>query len=394
MDDLYPFRGLRVVDTSQGIAGPSAAMTLARYGADVIKVEPTTGDWSRHKGFNADRIAAQTVGNNLCKRSIALDLKNPDAAAVLRQLLAKADVFVQSLRPGVMDRLGFGYDDVCKLKKDIVYLSISGYGQQGPWREKGAVDVVMQAFSGLMSVNLGSVDGLPHRIGLRLVDSVGGMYASQALMAALYARRDTGRGQHIDCSLLRATTALQSLAILEHSAGARSEQRVNSCPLGTYRSKDGWINLGVTKDSLWPVFCDVIQRPKLGADPALAKAAQRVLRIDEINKIVEDVIVTETSDCWIRRFEAAGIMIERVNGYSDLLAHPQVEASGAVTWIEQPDMGRVAVANPPGMAPLVSGAPLAAAPGLGQHSREILRELGYQDKDVEALIKSGAAAAA
>ena len=393
MDELYPFRGLRVVDTSQGIAGPSAAMMLGRYGADVIKVEPLTGDWSRQKGFNAQRIAAQTVANNFCKRSIALNLKLPDAAAVLRQLLNSADVFIQSLRPGVMDRLGFGYDDVVKVKKDIVYLSVSGFGQSGPWREKGAVDVVMQAFSGLMSVNLGSVDGLPHRIGLRLVDAVSGLYAFQSLVVALYSRRETGLGRHIDCSLLQATTSLQSQAILEHSAGARTEQTMNSCPLGTFRTKNGWINLGVTKDALWPVFCDVIGRRELAADPALTTAAQRVGRYQEINKIVDEVIATDTSDRWIERFEAVGIMIERVNDYSDLLAHPQVEAVKAVSWIDQPDMGRVAVANPPGMAPLVSGAPLAAAPKIGQHTRDILRELGYTDERIDALIKTGAAAA-
>lgn len=393
MSDEFPLQGLRVVDASQGIAGPSAAMMLARYGADVIKVEPPNGDWSRHKGFNAERIAAQAVSNNLGKRSLAVDLKHPDGALVLRRLLAGADIFIESFRPGVIERLGFGYEQVTGIRKDIVYVSISGFGQEGPWREKGALDVVMQAFSGLMSVNRGAEDGLPHRIGFQLIDVVTGLYAFQAILVAVYARRDSGCGRHIDCSLLQSATAVQALPILLYSAGARGDAALNSSPLGTFRTSDGWINLGVTKDTLWPPFCRVIHRPDLADDSSLATAAQRRARRSEITAMVAEIIARDTTDAWAARLSEAGILNERVHDYSALLHHPQVDAVRAFSWIDQPDLGRVAVANPPGAAPLPSGSPLAVAPHVGSHTRGVLQELGYEASEIEALLKSGAVAA-
>lgn len=393
MTDYSPLKGLRVVDASQGIAGPSAAMMLARYGADVVKVEPPEGDWSRHRGFNAERIAGQTVANNFGKRSVVIDLKHPEGAAVLRKLLVSADVFIESFRPGVIQRLGFDYDKVAAIRRDVVYLSVSGFGQAGPWRARGAVDVVMQAFSGLMSVNKGLEDKLPHRIGLQLVDIVTGLYAFQSLLMALYARRDNGQGRYIDCSLLQSAVALQGLPLLLHSAGARGDGTLNSSPLGTFRTADGWINLVVAKDTLWPSFCQVIGRPDWADDATLATAAQRRARRNEIGEGVSAALVKDASVTWAKKLTEIDVLNEPVNDHAGLFNHPQIEAIGAFSWVDQPGMGKVAVANPPGVPPLESGSRQAVAPVLGADTRTVLEEIGYDAAQIESLLASGAAGA-
>lgn len=389
--ESLPLEGLRVIDASQGIAGPSAAMMLARHGADVIKVEPPDGDWSRHRGFNSERIAGQTVANNLGKRSVAIDLKRAEGAAILKKLLTSADVFVESFRPGVIQRLGFGYDDVKSIKKDIVYISISGFGQAGPWRERGAVDVVMQAFSGLMSVNKGLQDNLPHRIGLQIIDIVTGLYAFQSVLVALYARKEHGHGCYIDCSLLQSATAFQGLPLLLHSAGARGDGTLNSSPLGTFKTADGWINLVVAKDSQWPPFCQAINRQDWAGDESLATAQKRRARRAEIASAVSEALVKETSAVWAKRLTDINVMNEPVNDHAGLLHHPQIEAIGAISWVEQPGMGKVAAINPPGAAPLKSGSRRAMAPALGADTRDVLSEIGYGAAEIDAMLASGAA---
>lgn len=378
-----------MVDASQGVAGPSAASTLARYGADVIKVEPPAGDWLRAKGFNAERMGTFVTSVNIGKRCIAVDLKNPAGAEIMWSLLERADVFIESFRPGVIDRLGFGHDAVAQKFPAMVYTSISGFGQTGPWREKGGVDVVMQAFSGLMNINRGAVDGLPHRIGFWLIDIVTGLYAVQAMLAAIMDQRVNGRGAHIDCSLLRSAIALQGIPILQHSLGVAGTDALSASPTGTFRAADGWINFAVSKDSQWPPFCRAIGREDLAADASLAHASQRIARNAEIITIVAEIIARESCAYWQDRLDGAGILNELVNDYERLLQHPQLEAADAVSWIDQPGLGTIAMTNPPGLPPLEGSSPKTKAPLLGEDSRDILGELGYDAQAVDELVKAG-----
>jgi crotonobetainyl-CoA:carnitine CoA-transferase CaiB-like acyl-CoA transferase len=191
-----PYEGLRVVDLSQGVAGPYCAMLLARYGADVIKVEPLDGDWARLLAPVYGDNTAFSVGANIGKRSIAVDLKSETGRGIVERLIPDADVFLEGFRPGVIDRLGFSYDRLAEINKSLLYVSISGFGQDGPLREKPAMDPVLQAFTGFMSENKGQ-DGIPHRTPTIINDMATALYTQQALAAALYARRDGGRGRRI-----------------------------------------------------------------------------------------------------------------------------------------------------------------------------------------------------
>ena len=222
MSHDYPFEGLRVVDASQGIAGPSAGMMLARYGANVIKVEPRAGDWSRGITAGKDGMTAMALATNVGKRSIALDLKQREGSDLLHRLAKRADVFIENFRTGVMARLGFAYPQVSAYNPGVVYLSVTGFGQVGPMQSQPATDAILQAFAGMMTINKGRQDGLPHRLECWPIDVFSGQLAFQAVAMALYARRDSGRGRYIDASLLQGAAALQTVRLIEHvmSGGA------------------------------------------------------------------------------------------------------------------------------------------------------------------------------
>jgi crotonobetainyl-CoA:carnitine CoA-transferase CaiB-like acyl-CoA transferase len=361
-------------------------MMLAQYGADVIKVEPQEGDWSRSITSGAEGMTTMAVANNLGKRSIALDLKHAEGSAILRRLTERADVFIENFRTGVMARLGFGYAQVAAYNPGVIYLSVTGFGQKGPMKAQPATDAILQAFSGMMSVNTGREDGLPHRLECWPIDIATGQYAFQAVSAALYARRDTGRGRYIDASLLQGAVALQTVRILEHVASGGAAAGAGAFPVGTFKTKDGWINLSVLKDALWPPFCRILGRPDLAADPSLATTNGRRARAAQITKIASEVFAQASSEHWCAQLREAGILNERVNSHDDILEHPQAEAIGLFTWVEQDALGRVPHPNLPGLQPLAAGTPRSKAPRIGAHSREILRELGFAQTDIERLL--------
>ncbi|MGH7421727.1 MAG: CaiB/BaiF CoA transferase family protein, partial [Candidatus Rokuibacteriota bacterium] len=249
-----PFAGLKVVDLSQGIAGPYSAMLLAQYGADVVKVEPPEGDWARGLGKKYGDLTAFAVAANLGKRSIVLDLKTEEGKETVRRLLATADVFLESFRPGVAARLGVGYPDVSALNPGIIYLSVSGFGQTGPDAERPAVDTVFQAFTGLMSVNRGA-DGIPHRVGVIVMDMATALSSFQAVAVALYARRDEPRGRYIESSLLRGGATIQAVSMIQHHLEGGKPQP-GLTPSGTFKASDGWINLTILRDADFPALCE------------------------------------------------------------------------------------------------------------------------------------------
>lgn len=392
MSETLAYAGLKVVDASQGLAGPGAALLLAQHGANVIKVEPPEGDWARRRGLASGDFSTLSIASNVGKRSIALDLKNAAGATVLRRLLASADVFIESFRPGVMARLGFDHVTLCSTHPTLIYASISGFGQRGPLRERPAIDSVMQAYSGLMSVNAGEIDGMPHRIGFWPVDVVTGLYAFQAIAVALYARHDKGCGRHIDCSLLQSALALQSLRLTQYAAGGDGPMVPTSCPLGTYRTADGWINLTVSEDRHWPLFCRAIGRAALADDVMLATAAGRIAQHQEVNAMVAAALATQNSDAWCAAFAAIGVVHERVRSYADVLNDAQVAAIGALDWIDQPGLGRLSLVRTPGLPHHHENAP-PTAPAIGEHSVDILRELDYLEIEIDQLLRSGAVSA-
>ena len=368
-----PFAGLKVVDLSQGVAGPYAGMLLAQYGADVIKVEPPEGDWARALGKRYGDLTAFSIAANLGKRAIVLDLKTDEGRATVRKLASGADVFLESFRPGVAARLGVGYADVAALSPRVIYLSVSGFGQTGPDAERPAVDTVFQAFTGIMSVNRGG-DGIPHRVGVIVMDMATALASFQAVAVSLYARRDEGRGRYIESSLLRGGSTIQAVSMIQHHL-ENGKPQPGLTPSGTFKARDGWINLTILRDGEFRTLCDALDLPALKADARFATNDARFAHVADLNAALEPAFASRTVADLSARLRGARLMHQRVNTYLEFLDDPHVKATGAVSWIEQPGLGRLPVPSVPGLPPLVSGTPRAVAPSLDQHRKEILAEL-------------------
>src|SRR5690348_5884332 len=298
-----PFAGIKVVDLSQGIAGPYCAMLLAQHGANVIKVESVgEGDWSRALGMRYGNHTAYSIIGNLGKRSISVDLKSERGKQVVWRLLEGADVFLEGFRPGVIRRLGFDYEAVSAREPRLLYLSISGFGQTGPLAERPAMDPVLQAYTGLMYENRGE-DGLPHRVPVIVVDMSTALYAFQALSAALYARRDESRGRYIDVSLMQAATALQSIRLMaSHLDGGTTRAS------GVFQTADGYMTLAVVADRDWRLLCEAMGRPDLADDPRFKTLAARTANVVAFYAVVRPLIAAEPWAVWNQRLTKAGLM--------------------------------------------------------------------------------------
>ena len=385
MTDEAAYVGLKVIDLSQGVAGPYCAMLLAQHGADVIKVEPVEGgDWSRGLPPRYGDQTAYSVPANLGKRSIPPDLKQEAGRAVLWRLLGGADVFLQGFRPGVIERLGFGYEAVRAVAPAIVYVSVSGFGPTGPLAERPAMDPVLQAFTGLTAENVGE-DGIPHRVPIIPIDMSCALYAFAALAPALYARRDSGRGRHIEASLMQAGAGLQVVRMLQHHLEG-GQPRPPSAPSGVYRLADGWINVTVARQHEWVAFCEALERPDLLGDARFADVEGRTENADTLRALLRPTLAPRHFSELSERLAAHRVMHERLNTYAEFLSHPHVAASGAIGWATHPGVsGTLPLPNVIGAAPFRNHDPRARAPGLGEHCEEILRKHAYSPAEIAAL---------
>lgn len=369
-----PFAGLRVVDLSQGIAGPYAGMLLAQYGADVVKVEPPGGDWARALGRRYGDHTAFSIAANLGKRSIALELRTAEGQAVLQRLVARADVLLESFRPGAAARLGVGWEEASASNPRLLYVSVSGFGQTGPDRERPAVDNVVQAFTGFISANLGG-DGIPHRVPVVVMDMATALYAFQALAVALYARRDEPRGRRLEVSLVQGGAALQVVRMMAHYLEGGPPQP-GLTPSGTFATREGWINISILRDADFPRLCAILGIPEAAGDPRFATNDFRHRHAAELTRLLASAFARATTAEWCERLAPSGIMHAPVHDYLEFLRHPQVEAAGLISWIEHPEAGRVPVPNVPGLRALPSVGARARAPRLDEHRAEILGEIG------------------
>jgi CoA:oxalate CoA-transferase len=380
-----PYAGLKVVDLSQGIAGPYCAMLLAQHGADVIKVEPLEGDWARVLGPLYGDHTAFSVAGNLGKRAIAVDLKEADGRAIVDRLLPKADVFIEGFRPGVIDRLGFSHDRLKAINPGLIYVSISGFGQEGPLSKKPAMDPVLQAFSGFMSENKGP-DGIPHRSTTIIVDMSTALFAHQAVAAALYGRTRSPIGKRIDVSLMQAAANLQTVRLM--SAYREGELKIAAAPGGTFKTTNGWVQIAVVKDHEYQKLCTVLNLPGIGADPRFATNAGRIPHAAFLVAEVAKVLATDTSEVWRDRLTEAGLQNEVLQTYQQFVDHPHTAATGLISPLVQPgsDVPWM-VPNPPGAPRLTAGQPNAHAPRKGEHTREVLLEAGYAPAEIDELAR-------
>jgi crotonobetainyl-CoA:carnitine CoA-transferase CaiB-like acyl-CoA transferase len=382
-----PFAGLKVIDLAQGVAGPYCGMLLAQHGANVIKIEPTgEGDWARTLGRRYGAHTAYSIPTNLGKRSIAVDLKSEAGKDVLWRLIDGADVLLEGFRPGVLDRLGFGYDRVSQREPRILYLSVSGFGQNGPLAGRPAMDPVLQAFTGLMIDNKGE-DGIPHRVPFVVIDMSTGLYAFQALSAALYARRDADRGRRIEVSLLQAASAMQVIRMI--MVYCEGEQIRRAMPSGVFETADGWLQFLVIRNDSWVRFCRIVlDMPELAADPRFADADARMSHEAALMGIVRSAIAKKPTAYWAERLHEADIMHERLNTFAEFLRSPQVDATGLISWLSVDGAPKpVPIPNLAGVLPSAEGAPRGITPRLGEHTREVLCEHDFTARDIAALIE-------
>lgn len=384
MADAPPFAGLKVFDATQGVAGPHIAMLLAQHGADVVKMEPLSGDWIRYSGQAYGDLTASLLNFARGKRSIALDLKSPEGCEIAQMLARQADVVLESFRPGVMARFGLDYDSVRRDNPDVIYASTSGFGPDGPNRDLPVTDMVMQGFTGWMSINRDK-DGTPQRIGMVAIDVLTGLYGYHAVSTALYKRATQGVGAHIEISLMEAAGAFQASVILaNHLEGG--ELRPLGAPIGTYRTADGYINMNARSQEQFAALCGIINRRGLTADARFATWDDRIDNRDELDAILRPIMPSRTTADWASAFRACDIIHTPVNDYPAYLGEPQVTETDVVSWIEHEMLGALPLHNIPGVDRMTGDDSRARAPHIGEHTRDILQELGYAETKIDTLV--------
>ncbi len=386
-DPARPYAGLRVLDASQGLAGPYCAMLLAQHGAQVIKVEPPEGDWSRGIGTRHGDATALSLAANRGKSSLVVDLKAPGAAAALHRIAARADVFLESFRPGVAERLGLGYAALSADNPGLVYASISGYGASGPYAQRPGTDTVLQAFSGMMSLNRDG-DGRPNRVGFLVVDTLTALYAFQAVSVALYARRAGAAGRHLELSLMQAAAAFLAPKLVEHALEGEAARPLN-VPAGVYRTLDGWIAVTLSRESHFPALCRAIDRPDLAADPRHASFETRADHQGDLKAAIADALARRETGHWLGRFAAHEVMANPVSTLGDWVADPHVQAVGAATRVDVPGLGELVWPGIPGVSPIEPGEPRAGWSHVGEGGLDALRGFGFDDAALAQLRASG-----
>ena len=380
-----PLAGMRVLDCTHVIAGAWCSMLLADLGADVIKIEPPKGEVTR-TAVGPFR-AYDFINRN--KRAIAVDMGKPEGAAVLRRLAAWADVWVENFRPGALDRLGLGYDDLAKVNASLIYCSISGFGHDGPYRERGGLDLVTQAMSGIMSF-VGEPGGNPVSTAVPISDLNAGTFGALGVVAAWAHLQKTGEGQHVETTLLESALAYTVWEAglyftLGEVAAPRGSRHRLAAPYEALKTGDGYVVVGVNNQSLWQRFCEALDLPALQTDPRFETAIVRVMNREELKPAIEARLAEHTTQHWLEKMLARGIPCGPINTIDKALADPQVQARGIVVRMGDRDF----IGSPIKMTRTPPALRLGPAE-IGEHSREVLRAAGFTADEVEALVASGA----
>jgi crotonobetainyl-CoA:carnitine CoA-transferase CaiB-like acyl-CoA transferase len=385
-----PLRGYRVVDVTGVIAGPFATMMLADQGADVIKVEaPHRPDHTRHAGPGEPGLRASYLNNNRNKRSVSIDVKSDVGREALLKLVATADVFIQNFRPGVVERLGISEPELRAVRPDLIYVSMSGWGENGPFAHKPVYDPIIQALSGLATVQGGSDAERPRLIRTILPDKLTGVTAAQAVTAALAGRAKTGEGQHVKVSMLDSIIAF----LWSSDMGGQtfvgqevSEQKAATFIDLIYETKDDYISVSTMTDPQWTAFCKVADRENLLTDPRFLTPSLRDENADERLNLIQEALLERPAAEWLKALDDAGVPCAPVLTRRQMIDHPQVESSGIVIEYDHAQAGRLRQARPAARFESTPTEIRNGAPVLGEHTYEVLGEIGYSEAEIDAMV--------
>jgi CoA:oxalate CoA-transferase len=390
--------GVRVLDLTNVLSGPFATLHLALLGAEVVKIEnPVDGDLARKlgcvPGLNEKLMGTSFLAQNANKKSVTLNLKEPEAKGIFRKLATTADVVVENFRPGVMDRLGVGYQALRELNPRIVFCAISGFGATGPDAFKPAYDQIIQGLSGVMAVN-GDERLNPLRCGFPVCDTVGGLNAAFAIMAALYDRERTGEGQFIDVALLDAIMPLMGWVAANLLIGGQQPELLGNdnftaAPSGTFATRDGYINIAANKQEQWEAVADALGVPELKSDPRFQQRDARKKNRRALTPLLEVKLKERTTEHWVETLNGKGVPSGAILGLQAALDQPQIEHRGTLATVEAEGIGALRLFNLTALFEKTPGKVEAPPPTLGQHTEEILGGIGYAKAQVAELRQKG-----
>ncbi len=392
-----PLEGVRVLDLTSMISGPIATQMLGDQGADVIKVEPLTGDLVRNLGPNRAGLTATFLSSNRSKRSLAIDLKNPAGIAALKRLIPTADVFVQNFRPGAVERMGLSEADVRALRPDIIYVSISGFGETGPYAHKRVYDPVIQALSGLTAIQADRDTGRPRMVRTIIPDKTTAVTAAQAITAALFARERTGKGQHVRLAMLDAMVAylwpegMTGLTFVGKEVTAARAQLAQDL---IFETSDGYITAGAVSDAEWQGMCRALERLAWLEDERFKTAAGRVVNVGPRLAMTAEVLRTRSSATWLARLDAEGVPCAPVLDRADVIEHEQIRVNELIEEFDHPTAGRIRQPRPAARFDATPAMIRRLAPTLGENSREILMQAGFDRQEIDGLLAAGVLGAA
>ena len=385
--------GVRILDFGRYQQGPFATVLLSDMGAEVIKVEPTGGEPGRANGRDASGFSAYFEAHNRGKRSITLNLREPAAVEVVRRILPSCDVVTENFRPGVMERMGLGYDDLRQLRSDVILASASAWGREGPWAQRPGYDHVGQALSGIMSEQGGGPGEEPHALIGGFADQIGAMMLAFGVASALYYRAQTGKGQHVDVSLIGAMTAIQAMPLTRYlRTGTQPGFQFRRAATYThYRcAGGGYVAIAANTQAFWERMCDALERPELKTDERFAGPFERAEHKDELVAALEQIFLARPQAQWTERLTQADVPNAPVLDYAGVAQHPQFAPNGYIVDIEHPSLGPMRVPGPP--VHMSESPPRVQGGGaeLGMHTEQLLLEAGYSWPEIEALKDGGA----
>jgi crotonobetainyl-CoA:carnitine CoA-transferase CaiB-like acyl-CoA transferase len=395
-----PLAGMRVLELAQIMAGPTAGMMLADMGADVVKVEKLPGgdDARGYREPRVNGVSAPFMILNRNKRGIALNLKHAQGREILLRLVRNADVLTENYRRGTLEKLGLGYDVLAAANPGLIYCAVSGYGRDGPYGDKGGFDLIAQGFAGLMSIT-GEPGGPPAKTGNSVADINAGILAVVGILAAYAHKQKSGQGQVVETSLMEA--ALQQTywhAAIQFATGTcpgpTGSAHILTAPYQAFHARDGWINIGGANQANWERIAEVLGHPEWRDDPRFATNSDRMANLDALVEKMNAVLSTRSKAEWVEAFDAAGVPVGPVHSIGEALSHPQTLARGMVVDLVHPQAGPTKAVGCPVHFSATPTAITRPAPLLGEHTRELLREYGYDDSEIDRFVADGVIEAA